>query len=334
MGWGLLFFVIAQLLFNILMEHWQPAIRDPEFGTKLAYLQYRLREEPDRPLVLTTGSSRSALGFRPTALKARGVTVFNFSLKGAGPLLELLTLHRLLEQGIHPSAIILEMFIPGLKGDTQEANGVLIQRLSWHDLQVCRRYAANSDYLLAEWLVSRLVPCYSHRFGFLSWYAPDWLSDQVRHDGWRDMDRSGWLPYTIPNDALALRGASERSWREYAALLAEFRVSKTPVAMLREFLTRCQQEQIAVEILIMPEGAAFQRWYPAETSAEVEVLCQALGRDFDVPVVNARNWFDESAFFDNHHLFPQFATLFTQRFGREGLPPLLARLRDKSKADG
>ena len=46
-----------------------------------------------------------------------------------------------------------------------------------------------------------------------------------------------------------------------------------------------------------------------------------------VPVVDARDWFDDSAFHDQHHLNPEGAKAFADRFRTEALKPALTRLR-------
>ena len=52
---------------------------------------------------------------------AAGPVVFNYGILGAGPVLELLTLRRLLADGVHPDCIIVEAwpYIIGIPGDRQ-----------------------------------------------------------------------------------------------------------------------------------------------------------------------------------------------------------------------
>src|SRR5260370_23321206 len=112
--WGLLAFLGIQFTLSILMDHWQLELRDPEYGYKLGRLRERLAEEPRRPLWIILGSSRSGLGFRPEVLPrcrsggAESPLLFNFALTGAGPLMELMCLRRVLSDGIRPSRVVVQ----------------------------------------------------------------------------------------------------------------------------------------------------------------------------------------------------------------------------------
>src|SRR5213075_1820404 len=114
----------SQFALAITLEHWRPDLRDPEFGHKLARLHARLEEQPGRPLVLVLGSSRTGVGLRPEVLHRFALPggqppiVFNFGLTASGPVMELLCLHRLLEEGIHPDWLVVEVMAPLLNQKT------------------------------------------------------------------------------------------------------------------------------------------------------------------------------------------------------------------------
>jgi hypothetical protein len=46
-----------------------------------------------------------------------------------------------------------------------------------------------------------------------------------------------------------------------------------------------------------------------------------------VTVVDAREWLPDVAFYDQHHMKPEGAATFADRFRGEALEPALARLR-------
>jgi hypothetical protein len=73
----------------------------------------------------------------------------------------------------------------------------------------------------------------------------------------------------------------------------------------------------------MPEGKAFRRLYPPEAWSQIESLTLALSREFEAPVINAREWMRDDDFSDAHHLLDEGAARFTDRLGREGVQPLL-----------
>src|SRR5262249_4492410 len=116
--WGLACFVGFQLGLAWDMERWQPELRDAEFGYKLATLRKQLEKSRDAPLVLALGSSRTQLGFRPSVVSSvcsggsEPPVVFNFGLVGAGPVIELMCLRRLLDHGIRPHSVVVEILPP------------------------------------------------------------------------------------------------------------------------------------------------------------------------------------------------------------------------------
>src|SRR5438105_3797911 len=67
-GWGLLCFILSQLVCCAVVELWRKDLYDPEFAARLATLRARMTEQPDRPLFLVLGSSRTLMSFRPEGL--------------------------------------------------------------------------------------------------------------------------------------------------------------------------------------------------------------------------------------------------------------------------
>src|SRR6266850_6378448 len=112
---GLLFFLVAQMLFNIVADMRHPELYDPEYGVRLGLLRARQAETPDRPLLLLIGSSRTVMSFRPEILGAlrtgdgAPVLAFNFSHLAAGPLMNLLAYDRLRREGIRPKWLVVEV---------------------------------------------------------------------------------------------------------------------------------------------------------------------------------------------------------------------------------
>ena len=107
--WGLAMFLACQTAFAAALDCWYPELYDAEYARRLATLRTRQAEAPERPLFLVLGSSRTALAFRPEILpplptrSGPPVLPFNFSHMGAGPLLNLVELRRLLADGVCPT---------------------------------------------------------------------------------------------------------------------------------------------------------------------------------------------------------------------------------------
>src|SRR5437660_1976228 len=133
-------------------------------------------------------------------------------------------------------------------------------------------------------------------------------------------------PNTILN-ADQQRRALEFTRRHYAPAFADFQITSVADRALRELLTLCRHQGIAATLLLMPEGTEFQSWYAPSARIEINAYVTRLSREQDVPLIDARSWLPETAFFDSHHLHPDGAMAFTQCFAREWLKPATAKGR-------
>jgi hypothetical protein len=320
LAWGLAAFTVFQLTLAVLVEGRHPEFRDPEYGHKLARLRAHVATEPGRPLLIVLGSSRAALGFRPDALPADMPAVFNLALAGAGPVTELLCLYRLLDEGLRPAGVIVEVMPPLLHQEKPwaEAGRIPVERLSRRDVVRLQRHAPHPGQLRRAWLTARLTPWFSHRFGLLSCYAPRWLAWDVRQDRWRQLDRAGWMPY--PRTAVSaeeVRRAANYARLEYAPCFQRFHITANADRALRELLVVCRRKGIGVWLLTMPESSAFRGWYPPSASPAVTVYLKGLSQEYGAEWIDARSWMTDEDFVDGHHLLASGATAFTKRFGRK-----------------
>jgi hypothetical protein len=314
------------------MDRWQPELCDPEYGYKWSRLRSRLAGEPDRPVLVAIGSSRLNLGLRPEVLRKRGNTadqgpvVFNFALNGAGPLLELLCLNRLLVDGVRPDYLIIEIHPALLHREEGWTEDELLnsERLRTVDLPVLRRLSSHPWLQLGNWCLTRLTPCYTHRIGIVTRYAHNLLPLEDRPHDWRRMDCSGWKPY--PREAVnpvRYRQGVEHARREYAGPLCHFHISTGPDRALREMLAISRRRNIRALLLLMPEGSEFRSWYPPGSRSLIVRYLAALSLEYGVAIIDARKWMADRYFFDSHHLLPRGATQFTQRLGEQVLGPFL-----------
>jgi hypothetical protein len=317
-------FAGVQLALSVFMDTWQPAWRDPEYAYKKERLLARLAEAPGRPLVLVVGSSRAALGFRPEFLSggpAAGAApplVFNFGLTGAGPLMELLCLRRLLADGVRPDAVVLEV-LPALlhqEGDDTEESRLNINRLGWSDLAVLRRYWSRPWLLYRHWCRSRLVPCFSHRFTIRNRCAGGFAREDHRQAGWHNLDAYGWASY--PRAAVSpeqYRRGVELARGDYGPRFEHFRITDVPDRALREALDVCRRRGIRALLVLMPESREFQDWY-RPVRPQIDAYLDGLSREYGARRVDARDWVPDRFFGDGHHLLPEGAARFTREFAR------------------
>jgi hypothetical protein len=335
--WTLGCFAALQLGLAVGSECFHPAWSDPEYGYRVTRLQRRLTAEPDKPLLVVLGSSRVSNGFHadllPPAECSAGPSpvVFNMSLAGGTPLMELLLLRRMLALGLRPDYLLIEIRPPCLSRDERWLNSELpTHRVRWTDLDVFRRYAPDlgwRQYL--AWIEWNSVPWYSNRYSLLGRYAPHLLApsdrSSTRVQFWRrSLSPGGWLPLGEFGEDARLQGR-EIALRNYAPHSARFELSAKVDEILREMLGLCARERIKVlGLVLMPESSEFRRLCPPETRVQVHDYLTGLCRQFDTELLDAGTWIDDRDFYDGHHLLQPGAEVFTRRLWEEFLEPRLS----------
>ena len=329
LAWGSGWFCCLQLVLSVLMECGYPELRDLEYARKLDRLIARREEHPVRPLLVVLGSSRVSMGLRPDLLNdcppyGQSPLVHNLGFIGGGPVRERLCLHQLLREGLRPDWLVVEIhpcllhYVPGSLEDCYLQG----ERLGWQDLAVLWRYAHRARRLGRGWLTARLVPSLAHRLTILSGLAPRWLPPESREDGWHGLDAHGWLCYPkLQVSEEEYEASAEAAYRQYRSCFSQFGIAKQADAALRELLATCRSAGIAVLLLTMPEGSAFQSWYPPATQDALHAHLTGLSREYGIPWIDARSWVADDGFWDGHHLLRDGATVFTERFRREVLLP-------------
>jgi hypothetical protein len=337
--WGLAFCALLQLGMSVaIMPRWS-RVRAPVYGHRLALLEQRIAER-ERPLtVVMLGSSRTAHGFlagmlddRLSRVAGRPVAVFNFGMVGAGPVTNLVNLKRLLNDGIRPDLLLVEVLPPLLASDVPllevREERLPTPTLRWDEMRLLAHYALpERKRLELRWVRSVLSPWYSHRLEILARSMPVLLRIEERDasdfpdvgpSGW---SRANWADHCPPERR---RRALATAHKEYAeGYLRGFHLGGRPVVALHETLRLCRSAGIPVALVLMPEGPAFRSWYPPGAREEITTFLAGLQRDYGTRVIDARDWIGEDDFLDSHHLLPTGARIFTRRLGDEGIAPLL-----------
>jgi hypothetical protein len=339
--WIPCWYVLAQLILVVWMdESWQLNRTRVEHD-KWEQLHTRLAEAPDRPLVLMFGSSRTDWAFQAGRLSGqpgpdgRPLLAYNFGVPTTGPLHEALYINDLLDEGIHPRLLLVELVTTHLN---QSRRGILSEErftvppwLSVHQLLFLRPYLSNSRRAMIEWLESRLAPWYGFR-----WTVHEHL--QGHHSIPRPYDQA-----CRPMDSWGCRmlyedpGTPEfRAWRwagagrMYGDSLQRFRLGAGPAQAMRDLLARCRREHIPVALVIMPVTKEFNALYSPEGRAELENFLAELRERYGVEVVDASDWLDKKDFDDGHHVLKAGAYKFTTRMIAE-VQKLLARTEPPGK---
>jgi hypothetical protein len=269
LGWALAFFCLFQITLSIGIETRLPEFRDPDHANKAARLRQRTIDAEVKPLtVVMFGSSRTAFGLRGqfaeqelAPLTRRPTVVFNFGIHGYGPLAQLLSLQRILEDGVRPDLVLIEV-LPAILTDERrnpEIQRTPIDRLRLGELSLMARYGASAKEIKREWCLDWLFPWYTHRFAIVSRFKPSWLSWKERHDFFQACDDSGWVnppvQMTTPEQR---RKATDYARKEYGFCLEDFHLGGPACKALREILELGKREHIKIAFVLMPEGSEFR----------------------------------------------------------------------------
>jgi hypothetical protein len=340
--WAAVAFAALNLSVWFVADYLDPALREPQYGHKLAILKGQLGQPAPRPLVLLLGTSRTAYGVQPHALASLPAPdrtapdeplIFNFGILGGGPVYELLHFRRLLEAGIHPQAVVIEIH-PALLNLPPEFLPVQtppVEYCNAHDMTLLCGCFGHEPSTWQEWLCCRAEACYRFRCEMVRRLAPRWLPDQRPNVyAVEKTTSSGWLPgpWSTPPDAV--RQANAKVVRQvYAPCYRDFAISERPDRALREVLALCRQENIVSALLLMPESDELRDEAVTAAQPQVERYVWRLADEYGSEVFDASRWCENSDFVDGQHLLPEAALRLSERLGRRVLDSWIASLQPR-----
>jgi hypothetical protein len=267
-----------------------------------------------------------------SAWRPKSPLVFNFSRRGFGPMVSLLYLRRILDEGIRPDWIVLELWPVFLNGNNifgRDDETLDPRRLQWRDRPAVLRDAKDGSTLMRVWLEAQLVPWYWHRSVLLGYYAPTWGPPvPFGDDFWAATDEWGWRE--IPQFGHEKLERFVERGKDFKGVLEFLEVTPAAARRIGDFLTVCRDNKIPVSLLYMPESSALRSWYPAPIRERIDEYLHGLGTQFGAPLIDARDWMPDEYFGDTHHLTAEGAALFSRHLGEVvGVPvkgePLIAR---------
>ena len=324
---GFVLMLAAQLGMGLAVETIKPEWRDPEYGHRIKQLRHLHVEHPDRPLVVAVGSSRTLMGLSPTAMRfpeePGSHLVYNFGQTGAGPLQILLTVFRILDDGVKPDCILIELFPAALVGNGPAEEMVQVWGPRWNagDLRRLEPYANDPTALARAWASQRIAPWYSLRFPLMNHWQPNWLPMANRLDfQWNGLDSRGWLAYptrTVPEAERARLVA--KAGESYRQQLEHYAIGAMSDRALRDIVARCRHDGIRVAFYLMPEGPVFASWYSPGARETFRSYAAKLSRDAGVPVFDSSEGFVELDFADSHHMLPAAAARFSRKLADDHL---------------
>jgi hypothetical protein len=322
--WWLGSFVALQVGLAIALESWAPCWRDPAYHAAETRLRIQKKQEPRRPVIVVLGSSRTLNGLRPAVLSdhqpvdSNPPAIQNWGFPGHGPVELAMRLDHLIREGPRPDGIVIELVPTMLPREQFAPNMVPTYAHSWKDLPTVAALSSAGKDVVGEWCRARLVPWFAYRDNIMDSCLPRWRPRGQSNTWWKALDKSGWMPLgaTKKSDK-----ALEVALRDHKPFLDNAQIAPCQDRALRHIMAACKRESIPAVLLLMPEGPVFRSRYPEKTRASWDGFLVALCKEFEVPLVDAREWIEsEEYFLDSHHLLPEGARVFTERFAREVVP--------------
>jgi hypothetical protein len=344
--WGFGLYAAAQLALVLALVFWHPTWTESWQAHKWEQLRQLTAREPDRPLVVMLGSSRTDGEFdaaRFDGLPGPGgkpILAYNFGMPMAGPLRERLYLEEMLAAGIRPRAVLIE-FVPILlnrrrAGMISEEDWTLAPWLSLSEVRSLWHYWSHPGRKGRDWLEARLAPWYAFRKDLIQSACTEWFP--AAEDGrllpawhwkrWPHDARGFSIPRLFSPEELTpcWVGACER----YMPSLKHLEPGPLPVQALRDLLARCRREQIATVLIFMPESGMFRSWYRPGGLDEARHLFGELSREYGALAIDASEWISDWDFGDGHHLQGEGTQVFTDWL-IAALRPFLAGLREEGR---
>jgi len=328
---GCLLILAAQLGLGVAVETVKPEWRDPEYGHRIRQLRELQRSHPNRPRAVAVGSSRTLMGLSPRDMgfpeEQGSPLVYNFGQTGAGPLQILLTVLRILDDGVKPDVLLIELFPAALVGDGPA--DVMIeswgQRWNAGDLRRLEPYADDPSKLARSWVHHRVAPWHALRFPLMNHWQPTWLPVSKRLDfQWTNMDSRGWLRYPSESVPAAERERlTEKAGESYRRQLAHYAIGAMSDRALLDIAARCRRDGIRLAFYLMPESPEFASWYPPGAFDVFGDYASRLSRETGAPVFDSSTGFTEEDFADGHHLLPAGAARFSRKLAAEHFAKLM-----------
>jgi hypothetical protein len=342
--WALAAFILLQAGLELAIETWLPGLRDEFCYRKLKQVERHFAAAPpDATRIVVLGTSASFCNLHGEALerelhRAGGgkVAAYNFGIPGSSPLMELVTLKRLLAARVRPDIVFVEVLSPFLRGlPPLDPVRFTPERFALSELRMVRHYA--SYYSPVGYCDGRLVPWHSHRWGILRGVAPSFAVDDPWTHGIGAFDDhgAGHLDDQTRTPESFRRGIAQTEksyglYRRGACKDAPF----GPI--LRELLETCRRENIQAVLVLMPECSAMRAWYDSTARTEMKSFIDELAREHGAAVVDAHDWIDDGGFLDGVHLVHSGAERFTAALAEQtarDLKPYLQTARTDRRRD-
>jgi hypothetical protein len=318
--YGLIFLLISVAGLSLALETSKPHWRDPEFGHRIARLNEIKQENPSISFVLALGTSRTQNAIHPSSMgfldESGSMQMFNFGQSGSSPLKVLLTVRRILDEGIRPSAIIVEV-LPvwlSLDGVAEVQFREMIPQLSHADLRYLAPYCDAPEELFEQWLAARAASWHAQRISLMSHWLPKWMPWQSRINfQWQTMDRDGFVPFLYTDPPPEFRSqAIARTRQQYEGSFGGFRPSAMSLRALKDLVILCRCEFIPIAFHVPPVAPTFRNWFAPAAWSAGETHLRALSQELGVELFPSPQGYTDNDFADGHHMLRKSAQSYSR----------------------
>lgn len=324
-------FVLATVGYAVALDTVLPGIRFPEHGYRLTSLRQLRADQPERPLVVVIGSSRTQMAVDPAAMGFEGEpgapAVFNYGLVGALPVHHHLAYRRLRAAGVRPAAVVVELFPAALLIDDAALTLYAEYGPGLTGAELWGLRADTHDPVVARnWLKARCLPWVHFRREVQQQELTKWVPPEVVHEyrlTWVP-DRFGFKPFLGPLPPEERAARTDRATRAHQELCRVLRVSPLAERAFRGLVADCRADGVPVAFFLSPESPTWATWYPPEARERLAAFLRTLTDELGAPVFDASGGWAEDDFFDGHHMLPVGAAKFSRYFARVHLRPWLA----------
>ncbi len=332
--WGAILYVVVQLAVCPFVNRWR-APQSQQECCKWPRLRELVKANPDRPLVLMLGSSRTLYAFRAGELNGkpgpdgRPLLVYNFGVFGGGPMHEWMYLRDMLAEGIRPRLLLIEYATPLMckpgRGLTSEESALATGWVTAEQLVHLWPYLTQRRRIIRDGVLTRLAPWYVLRYE-MHGDLQQQLFDLPPPPDRLPVNEWGWCQLaTEPSPSLL-----QSAYGMYHETMGRFRLADGSRRAMWDLLELCHRERIPTALVLMPESNIFRKWESDEARKAPAALLADLRNRYHVPVIDASYWLRDQDFVDGHHELLSGANHFTEQIAQE-IQRLLAQPAEEDK---
>lgn len=322
--------VLALIALNVglaLNVAFKPGVRDPMFDLPAEHYKARVEAANGKPIsVVFLGSSRTMYGVRPVIVEETVAAdagtpclAYNLSVLANGPIGEMVHWQRLVDRGMTPDVVVLEICPPRFSTFTQnpqpgEEPGAPKKkklsddmvtfrgdRMTWNEVQLVQHYGF-PDETEIDWRDANWNPWFGFRFQILGMLNPMWLPNNVTHHerrpasdlGWKRPFYERWSPDKYPQ-------AIEANRRLLQERMQNIDFDESPAQCFRDLVKSIKDHGSIPVAFVTPEASVIRAWYPPEVNKRIDGFVQELREQFHIEVVDLRAALPDEAFHDGHH---------------------------------